>query len=150
MAHNAEFDKKWFGCANNGGSVLPTLLNRNDEPLPWLCTCTDFEWPRQTRPRQSLIELAAAHDIGIFGLHRALTDCQLIASLFDRMEDLTGMFDKALSPKAMFKANVTYENRELAKQVGFKWVPESKSWMRRMAVEDTLNLPFSVTQIAFS
>ncbi|MBD1832642.1 3'-5' exonuclease [Cyanobacteria bacterium FACHB-472] len=149
VAHNAEFDKKWFGLSKNGKSTLPTLLNFRGEALPWVCTCNDFKWPRQTRSGQSLIELAAAHDIGVFGAHRALTDCQLIAALFDRMENLQAMFDKALRPKALFKALVTYEEREQAKQAGFRWIPERKSWERRMTVDDSKELPFAVKQIAF-
>ncbi|MBD1881899.1 3'-5' exonuclease [Coleofasciculus sp. FACHB-T130] len=148
VAHNAEFDKKWFGLSKNGKSTLPTLLNFKGEPLPWVCTCNDFKWPRQTRSGQSLLELAAAHDIGVFGTHRALTDCQLIAALFDRMENLQAMFEKALRPKALFKALVTYDNRQQAKQAGFRWISERKSWERRMAVDDSKELPFSVTQIA--
>ncbi len=147
VAHNAEFDKKWFGLSGNGHKMIPALLNFRGEPLSWVCTCSDFNWPRQIRSGQSLIELAAAHDIGVFGTHRALTDCQLIAALFDRMENLQAMFERALRPKALFKALVNYDEREQAKQAGFKWVPERKSWERRMAVEDIKELPFTVVQI---
>jgi hypothetical protein len=27
VAHNAEFDKKWFGLSRNGQSIIPALLN---------------------------------------------------------------------------------------------------------------------------
>ncbi|HAX80688.1 MAG TPA: DNA polymerase III subunit epsilon [Cyanobacteria bacterium UBA11372] len=148
VAHNAEFDKKWFDVSKNGASILPELLNSRGEPLPWLCTCSDFKWPHQVRQGQSLIDLAVAHDIGVFGTHRALTDCQLIAALFDRMEDLPAMFKRALRPKAIFKADVTYDEREKAKQAGFKWIPERKSWERKMAVDDIKELPFAVSLIA--
>lgn len=148
VAHNAEFDQKWFGYSNSGMIALPTLLDSNNEPLRWVCTCTDFNWPRQIRPGQSLIELALAHDIGVFGNHRALTDCQLIAALFNKMEDLKAMFEIALRPKAWFQALVTYDNRELAKKAGFKWVAQRKSWEGKIAVEDIKHLPFSVKLIA--
>lgn len=148
VAHNAEFDKKWFGPSNKGQSLIPTLLNFRGEPLSWVCTCSDFEWPRQIRSGQSLLELAVAHDIGVFGTHRALTDCQLISALFDRMENLQAMFEKALRPKPLVKALVTYEKREQAKQAGFKWSPERRRWERRMAVEDIKQLPFLVELIA--
>ena len=128
--------------------MIPALLNYKGEPLPWVCTCHDFQWPRQTRPGQSLLELAAMHDIGIYRTHRALTDCQLIAALFDHMNNLPAMFEKALRPKGIFKAKVSYDEKELAKKEGFKWIAERKSWERRMAVEDTKTLPFSVMQIA--
>ncbi|OCQ89379.1 hypothetical protein BCD64_26855 [Nostoc sp. MBR 210] len=148
VAHNAEFDQKWFGSSSNGNTVLPELLGSNNQPLRWLCTCTDFNWPRQIRPGQSLIDLAASHEIGIWGVHRALTDCQLIASLFDKMENLNAMFEIALMPKFLFQALVTYDRRDLAKKAGFKWVAERKSWERKMTEEDTQNLPFEVRLIA--
>lgn len=148
VAHNAEFDKKWFGIAIKGRSVLPTLRNANGQPLSWVCTCSDFEWPHQIRSGQSLVELALAHGIGVSTNHRALTDCQLIAALFDRMENLQAMFDRALRPKACFKALVSYDEKDLAKQAGFKWLAERKSWERIMAVEDTKELPFKVKQIS--
>lgn len=59
------------------------------------------------------------------------------------------MFQMALRPKAWFKALVSYDNRELAKKAGFKWIPELKSWVRKMAVDDTKELPFMVNPIEF-
>ena len=42
VAHNAAFDRAWFGRG-----ALPKL------PLPWLCSMEDISWPaqRQLRPR---------------------------------------------------------------------------------------------------
>lgn len=149
VSHNAEFDKAWFGLPKtNGEVVLPTLLNAYGEDLPWVCTCKDFDWPRQQRAGQKLIELAVAHDIPVFGAHRALYDCQLIAALFERMENLPAMFARALRPKALFEALVSYEQKDLAKQRGFHWHPYPvKKWLRKMAVEDIKDLPFRVRQI---
>ncbi len=147
VAHNADFDSKWFGQSGNGKIVLPALVDASGQPHRWLCTCSDFEWPRQTRQGQSLVELLAlAHGIGVCSVHRALTDCLLIAALLTNMEDLQDMFAKALRPKAIFKALVSYEERELAKQAGFKWYPERKAWERKMTVEDARELAFPVKQ----
>jgi DNA polymerase III subunit epsilon len=144
VAHNAEFDKKWFGNSKFGEFVLPTLADSQGKALPWVCTCADFTWPRQTRPGQSLVDLALAHGIGVYGNHRALTDCQLIAALFDVMEDLQGMFAKATRAKAHYIALISYEEKDLAKQAGFRWHSETKTWERTMAVDDIEKLPFSV------
>jgi DNA polymerase-3 subunit epsilon len=54
------------------------------------------------------------------------------------------MFAEALRPKAVFKALVTYYEREQAKKEGFKWIPQRKSWERKMAIEDSKKLPFQV------
>jgi len=67
--------------------------------------------------------------------------------LLNTVEDIQTMFAKALRPKAVFKALVSYEERELAKQAGFKWFPERKSWERKMTVEDARELAFPVKQI---
>lgn len=137
VAHNAEFDRafmEWFG--------LPEL-----RVLPWLCTMFDFKWPQASRESQSLVTLALDHGIGVSSAHRALTDCQLIAALFDRMDDLPAMFAHAMRPKAMFRANVSYDDRQLAKGAGFQWDAESRIWKRRMAIEDAETLPFRVTRI---
>jgi DNA polymerase III subunit epsilon len=143
VAHNAEFDKKWFG-RKNGEIILPILLNSQGEELLWICTCDDFEFPKQNRPRSSLVDLVLAHGIGVYANHRALTDCQLIAALFDVMEDLQGLFIKAIRPKSRCVALVSYQERDLAKQAGFKWFPETKTWERIIAAEDINSLPFPV------
>jgi DNA polymerase-3 subunit epsilon len=148
VAHNAEFDRKWFGVKDIYGTKIPELLGASGWPLKWVCTCTDFEWPRQTKAGQSLVNLALAHDIGVSLAHRALADCQLIAALFDRMEDLQAMFTRAMRPKGRFVALVSYDDRHLAKEAGFKWLPEAKTWERTMAISDAELLPFPIKQVS--
>lgn len=137
VAHNASFDRGWFAGEWHG--------------KPWLCTKDDFMWPMQTKPGMSLINLALAHGIGVSSAHRALTDCQLIAALFDRMDlfglDLEAMFAHAMRPKALFQAMVSFDDRQLAKDAGFEWRAESKQWVRRMAIEDAAALPFRTRQL---
>ena len=147
VAHNAQFDRKWFGVQGSNGHLLPNLIDANGKLLEWVCTCHDFEWPRQTASGQSLVTLALAHDIAVYANHRALIDCQLLAMLFDRMDNLQAMFKKALRPKAHFVAIVDYARKDLAKQHGFKWNSQGKIWERTMAIEDANNLPFQVKQI---
>lgn len=143
IAHNAEFDRQWFN-----GRHLPQLTNE-DKPIQWLCTMDDFTWPQQNRPGESLVTLALAHGIGVSSAHRALTDCQLIAALFDRMEKdrLPEMIAAAARPKSCFQALVSYDARQLAKDAGFKWNPDRKIWTRKMVEEDTQTLPFPVVKI---
>jgi len=138
VAHNAEFDsKRVFGNTD----FLPLAT------LPWLCTMADFKWPLATREQGSLINLALDHGIGVASAHRALTDCRLIAALFDRMADLPAMFQVAMRPKGLFQALVSYDEREQAKQAGFKWNGADKTWTRQIALEDAAQLPFRVRRI---
>jgi len=138
VAHNSEFDsKKVFSDTR----FLPLAS------LPWVCTMSDFKWPLAAREQGSLINIALDHGIGVASAHRALTDCRLIAALFDCMADLQEMFAVAMRPKGMFQALVSYDEREMAKQAGFRWHPESKQWKRSMAIADAQILPFRVSQI---
>ena len=142
VAHNASFDKQWFDEQH-----LPILKNFLDEPIPWLCTMEDFIFPKQHKPIMSLVDLALSHGIGVNSNHRALTDCQLIAALFERMDDLDNMVNHANRPKSNYKAEVTFEQKDLAKMAGFQWNSIEKIWSRRMAKDDIDKLAFNVTEI---
>lgn len=146
VAHNADFDKQWFV-----GEAGKALFNRETQrPLRWLCTMSDFTWPQQNRQGDSLINLALAHGIGVSSAHRALADCQLIAALFDRVskEELVLMLSEALVPRYLYEANVSYENRQLAKDVGFKWQSDKRQWVRKLTDAQANLLNFPVTLAA--
>ena len=137
VAHNAVFDHAFIG-------------NRLD-PLPWLCSMDDMEWPRPTNAR-SLVAIALAHDVGIVNAHRALSDCMTLAKLFERAHEiypgwLPTMLTRAMRPRSMFQALVSYGNRDLAKQLKFRWDADHRRWIRRMAIEDTSLLPFPVRDV---
>lgn len=131
-AHYAEFDQKFLG-------FLPDK--------PWICTMSDCEWPKASRQGMSLVSLALEYGIGVSSAHRALTDCRLIAALFDRSDDLPQILSRAMRPKARFQALVSYDDRKLAHERGFRWDAAQKIWWRSMAIEDAELLPFRVTRI---
>lgn len=136
VAHNAEFDRKW--C--EGNIALAFLLE-----LPWLCSCNDFSWPRQHRHGQKLIELALAHGIGVCSAHRALDDCNLLARLFEVMGDrLPAMVEAAAVPRYLFIAEVSFEQKDLAKVQGFNWDGKAKQWQRRLTEAEARQMPFPV------
>ena len=137
VAHNATFDRQFVG----------NLL----DPLPWICTLEDVDWPRPSSS-MSLVAIALAHDVGVVQAHRALADCTLITRLFERVHELNpgclpALFAKALRPKALFQAIVRYDQRHLAKEARFRWEPDTKRWLRRMAREDVAALPFKVVDV---
>lgn len=137
VCHNVEFDKQWF---------------RNEWlAMPWVCTAFDFQWPSASREAASLIHLALEHGIGVSAAHRALTDCQLISALFDRMHlygcDLQEMFARAMRPKAIFQSLQPFDQNNVAKEAGFKWNGELKRWTRRMAIDDAVSLPFKTLKL---
>lgn len=138
VAHNADFDStRIFGSPG----FLPLA------PLPWVCTMEDFKWP-QGKQQGSLTALALDHGLGVASAHRALTDCRLLARLFDVMPDLQSLFQQAMRPKALFVGCQPFSENHFAKDAGFKWdrlVP--KKWSRRMAIEDVAALPFKVAML---
>ena len=131
-AHNSEFDRRF----------LPSLSDKI-----WICSMSDMKWPLASRPTMKLTDLALDHGVPVVSAHRALTDCRLLAALFDKMDDLQGMCAVALRPKARFQAVVSYDNRQVAKDHGFVWDNIQRVWWRQMAIEDTKSLPFLVKQM---
>lgn len=138
LAHYAEFERSF--------SPPPLLTVK-----PWICTKSDIRWPKEHRPEMSLIPLTLAHDLGVVTAHRALADCDMLARLLTRCHelghDVTAMLERGLRPKVTLIANVSYDDRELAKQAGFRWNAETKQWLRQMVEEDAQDLGFPVTVV---
>jgi DNA polymerase-3 subunit epsilon len=135
VAHRAEFDS----------AFLPGLKK------PWVCSKFDVEWP-QSKVGDSLVFVALAHDVPVTGAHRALTDCLLLARIFENAAknfgaDIQALLVKAMRPKALFQAMTSYDEREMTKQAGFQWDPAAKRWTRKMAIADVEALPFKVRRI---
>ena len=139
LAHSAQFDR----------GFVPADLR---DSKPWICTKDDLEWPRATKPGQSLVTLALDHGIGVATAHRALADCDLIARLLSRVAelgtDLPLFLARGLRPRATYQAMVSYDDRELAKAAGFSWDGASRRWTRRMCTEDTAAMPFPMREVA--
>lgn len=136
VAHHADFDR----------AFVPEL-NR-----PWVCSMEDIQWPgAKPGGYTSLIDLALANGLGIATAHRALSDVLLLARVFERMlekgVDVRALLERGLRPKGTFLALTSYEEREITKANGFKWKPETKQWVRRMAIEDAAALPFKTRRL---
>jgi DNA polymerase-3 subunit epsilon len=135
LAHNAAFDQQW----------LPELHH-----LPWVCTMSDVKWPSASHAR-NLAAVALAHGVGVVDAHRALTDVLTVARLLEavakRGHDVAALLAAGLRPKATFRALVSYEEREKAKQAGFGWDGATRQWTRTMAIEDAGALPFKVVRV---
>jgi DNA polymerase III subunit epsilon len=128
VAHNVEFDRKWFGKG-----ILPVI------DKPWLCTYDDFIWPNNSYPT-SLVNTALNHGIGVNQAHRALTDCQLIALLFDRIPNFEYLLKQAvqrsIEPKISIIAKVSYDDKQQAKDRGFKFDWDNKKWVKKIRLRE--------------
>jgi len=136
LAHNAAFDRQWFGCGE-----LPPL------DKPWICSMEDIRWPadRQLRPTPSVRDLALAHGVPVWAAHRALTDCIYLVQVFQRCDELDRLLQTALEPRRLVRARLSYDQRQLAKDAGFRWNdPVPKAWSRRLSEREIAALPFAV------
>ena len=141
VAHNAEFDMKWFGL-----NKLPQIEKQ------WICSMDDITWPvdRQLKTRPSVRDLALAYGVPVWNAHRALTDCIYLAEVFKRCTELETLLIRALEPKVLLRAEISYEDRHLAKKAGFRWNDEIKgAWSRKMSRRDMEKLEFPVLEVDF-
>jgi len=137
VAHNADFDKQWFGQG-----PLPALMQ------PWICSMEDIEWPRVTRQRPSVVHVALAYGVPVWAAHRALTDCIYLAQVMEREPELEALLVNALEPKKTYMAMVSYEDRQKAKDAGFRWDGEQRRWLRKMRESKVSELAFGVREVA--
>ena len=136
VAHNAAFDKKWFGKGN-----LPSLDKK------WICSLEDINWSfkKNIKSRPSVTDLALGFNIPVWNLHRALSDCYYISEVFKKIDNLEEILIKATEPKYLYKAIVSYADRSLAKNAGFRWNnPVQGAWTRKLSETEATNLDFKV------
>ena len=136
VAHNAAFDKKWFGKGN-----LPSLDKK------WICSLDDINWSfkKNIKSRPSVTDLALGFNIPVWNLHRALADCYYISEVFKKIDNLEDILLKATEPKYLYKAIVSYEDRLLAKNAGFRWnSPVQGAWTRKLSETEATELDFKV------
>ena len=142
VAHNAAFDRQWFGRG-----ALPPLER------PWLCSMEDIRWPadRQLRSRPSVRDLALAYGVPVWAAHRALTDCIYLAEVFARCDDLETLLIRGLEPRRLVRARVSFEERHQAKEAGFRWNdPIKGAWTRRLSERECSELTFPVVAVDVS
>ena len=136
VAHNVEFDRKWFGKG-----ILPKLEKN------WICSLEDINWSFQKslKTRPSVTDLALSFSIPVWNLHRALSDCFYISEVFKKCNNLEELLLKATEPRFLYKALVSYEERYLAKNAGFRWnTPVEGAWSKKLTAEEASNLDFKV------
>jgi len=127
MAHNKEFDRK----------ILQRQFNWNNElgqkpynDSAWIDTMTDLPFPDHVKTR-SLLHLAAEHGFLNPFPHRALFDVMTMIKLAS-MYDITEVIRLASSPNIWVRAAVSMDDRQMAKDLNFRWDPENKFWVRQI------------------
>lgn len=136
IAHNAEFDKKW----------IETLVEFQEisQSKPWICTRNDVIWPIRKGIPLNLIHICVDLGVPVINAHRALGDCLLLIAALDSMDDIEFFLDKSGKGRIRYHAEIGYENRSVAKEMGFQWDNFKKVWFAKMKPEDAERMPFTV------
>lgn len=139
LAHNAAFDRQWFGHG-----ALPALNK------PWICSMEDIPWPaeRHLKPNPSVRDLALAYEVPVWAAHRALTDCTYLAQVLQRCDNLEALLQAAQEPRQLYRAQLGYSERHQAKAAGFRWNdPIPGAWTKRLSEREVITLPFRVNPV---
>ena len=71
-----------------------------------------------------------------------------LVEVFKRCSDLEVLLKQGLEPRRLMKAEVSYDQRHLAKSAGFHWNdPVRGAWSRRLGDREIHLLPFEVEEI---
>ena len=162
-AYNEAFDRGFISKSIE--ALVGSDVLENWEPSkPWVDAMNDVQWG--TAGSKSLTSVALALGLGVASAHRAMADVELMARCFARLADiekvewleregrpgdgdfLEPIFRLGMRPKVRVVAQVSYEQRELAKNSGFMWNPDRREWFRLMAKEDVGSLPFRAVERA--
>ncbi|MBU1690668.1 MAG: hypothetical protein KJ958_06790 [Gammaproteobacteria bacterium] len=139
----ALMSKADFIVAHNGRvfdrPLLEAFFTRSGHKMPateWLDTLHDIDYPRNCVSK-NLTYLAAFHGILNCFQHRAVTDVLTMLTVMMRY-NLDEIIANAHQPRLVIKAEVSYDDREKAKNKRFSWETPSgkdsakypKSWVR--------------------
>lgn len=129
------FQRTDYVVAHNGNKFdrpfLERTLERAGMPLwdkPWIDTMTDVPYPDSIRARK-LNHLAADHQVFNPLPHRAVFDVIVMLQILSKypMEEVVRL---ARSPAVEIRADVSYDDRHLAKERGFRWDGERRIWCK--------------------
>lgn len=124
VGHNCiDFDYPMLKSnCSRAGLVLPQI--------DLVDTRIDLPFPRPPK-NLSLIYLAAEKGFVNPFPHRALFDAMTCAKLLSYY-DVEKVLASSQSPLVEIRADVRYEQRDLAKKAGYNWDPERKIWAKRI------------------
>lgn len=155
-ALNFLMEKADYFCAHNGRDFDKIVYEMECDRLgiepvvrSWLDTKKDILFPEHIKTTR-LTHLAAEHGFVNPFAHRALFD---VLTMFKVLENYNVLEfrDRALQPEIKLLADVSYEDRNKAKNKGFFWDKEEKEWTKIVKAGDveTLlpKLGFKVRQI---
>lgn len=125
--------------AHNGHNydqpLITNFLKRhNFEPIrhdiPWIDTLIDLDFPSDC-PGRNLLTLSAYHGFVNPFPHRAFSDVLSMLKILSSY-NVENILEIAKTPIVKVFAKVSFHQKDLAKDAGFKWNPEKKVWFKDM------------------
>ena len=151
LAHNAQFDKTLYESELGRMSLEPRLK-------AWVCTLTEVPYPEKYSCKR-LSHLALDHGVRVdpSKLHRAIGDVHILLELLRHGGyTLDMIMDYRAIPWVYVRANVEYNDRELAKARKYMWEKVDsmifpKFWVKKvkenLVQKEQAEAPFRVTVI---
>jgi DNA polymerase III subunit epsilon len=128
LAHNGiQFDRQFYLAE----------CERLDVPaadLPWIDTTTDLPYTDAISTRK-LTYLAAEHGFLNPFAHRAIFDVVTMLMIFKEYDAERALW-YCQQPMVTLRAMVSYDDRQLAKDRGYRWDAERKYWVKNLRLPD--------------
>lgn len=138
VAHNAGFEKSFLKQTSlvEGLQTLGFFV----DSIPWIDTKTDIPY-LPGKGQGTLSEIAMAH--GVFNPmpHRALTDALAMMQILAKY-DINQVIENAKAPTLNLVANVSYDDRDKAKALGYYWDGKKRIWskpIKAFRLDDEMN-----------
>lgn len=122
MAHNGvAFDRPFWHseCARQGDTPADKV---------WIDTQNDVPYSDRIKTRK-LSHLAAEHGFLNPFQHRAVFDVLTMLTIASKYPIET-IIDLAKQPLVQLQAHTSFQNKDLAKDVGYRWFPKKKWWLK--------------------
>lgn len=136
VAHNAKFDKRFVEKLPD----CPTVLTK-----PWVCSYEDLDFGTKAT---KLTYMCTDFGVPVSGAHRAINDVLMLAQLLSKLPNLEEQVTSILTKKKFtVQAVVSFNDKELAKEAGFKWEADRKAWVKSVRAEnkEAINGMFNFT-----
>lgn len=102
----------------------------------WLDTSIDVQYGERVKTR-NLLHLAAEHGFLPGHSHRAVFDVMTMLRILDQY-DLDTVIARAKEPMVFLEACVSFEEKEKAKERGYRWCPPKRVWWKAFKFTDSI------------
>lgn len=132
MAHfGSSFDKLFFDETRK-------RMGWDQEETLWLDSAVDVRYPERITTR-NLRHLASEHNFLATFAHRAVFDVLTMLTVANGYS-LDGIVARAKEPTLVVQAVVSFDEKEKAKELQFRWFAPQKLWWKSMKQSDYLEM----------